>query len=47
MHGFTPNYIKVEIHSTYERDNKIVPVRLKGFNDEGTALQACIIKSEI
>ncbi len=47
MHGFTPNYIKVEIHSTYERDNKIVPVQLKGFNDEGTALQACIIKSEI
>lgn len=45
MHGFTPNYIKVEIHSTHEADNEIVPVQLNGFNDDGTALLATIIKS--
>lgn len=38
MHGFTDNYIRVEIPNTPELDNKILPVRLKGINPKGDAL---------
>jgi threonylcarbamoyladenosine tRNA methylthiotransferase MtaB len=39
MHGFTPNYIRVEIPDTDDMpDNQILPVCLGGFNEAGTAL---------
>lgn len=38
MHGFTPNYIRVEVPYDRTLDNCVVPVRLGGFNDDGTAL---------
>lgn len=38
MHGFTPNYIRVEVPRIETLDNQVVPVRLDGFNAEGTAL---------
>lgn len=43
MHGFTDNYIRVEM--SFERDaiNKVRPVRLGGFNETGDALTAHFI----
>ncbi len=41
MHGFTDNYIRVELPasmSSPELDNQIRPVRLKGFNSDKSAL---------
>lgn len=38
MHGFTPNYIRVEVPHDDALDNRVLPVRLGGFNEEGTAL---------
>lgn len=43
FHGFTDNYIKVEVNGPAARDNTLVRVRLKGFNEEGTALLAEIV----
>lgn len=45
FHGFTDNYIKVEIHDDDARDNELVRVRLGGFNEDGTALTGTIIES--
>ncbi len=45
IHGFTDNYIKVEIESTdknMELINTIVNVELKGFNHNGTALEGVL-----
>jgi len=39
MHGFTPNYIRVEIPHDDSLDNHVLPLRLGDFNDEGTALK--------
>lgn len=39
MHGFTPNYIKVEVPRRSDLDNRIVQVRLGDFNHELTALK--------
>lgn len=39
MHGFTDNYIRVEIANTPELDNKIIPLRLGDFNADGDALK--------
>lgn len=39
MHGFTENYIRVEMPRDLRYDNCITPVQLGGFNEEGTALQ--------
>ena len=39
MHGFTPNYIRVEVENRPELDNHIVPVRLGAMNEAGDALQ--------
>lgn len=39
LHGFTPNYIKVELPSAKELDNVVVPVRLGDFTEDGTALR--------
>jgi threonylcarbamoyladenosine tRNA methylthiotransferase MtaB len=43
MHGFTPNYIRVEIPADHLLDNRIVPVLLGEFNEEKTALKATIL----
>ena len=38
LHGFTDNYIRVEVSNPRAQDNALVRVRLGGFNEEGTAL---------
>ena len=38
MHGFTPNYIRVEVPHDDALDNQVVTVRLGDFNEDGTAL---------
>ncbi|KAA6340682.1 Threonylcarbamoyladenosine tRNA methylthiotransferase MtaB [termite gut metagenome] len=38
IHGFTPNYIRVEIPNTDVPDNQILPICLGKFNEAGTAL---------
>ena len=38
FHGFTDNYIRVEVSDSRAQDNTMVRVRLGGFNEEGTAL---------
>ncbi len=43
MNGFTANYIKVELPVEEQWDNRIVRVRLGGFNADGSALCASII----
>lgn len=48
MHGFTDNYVRVELPATQskeEYDNEIMMVRLKGFNHDKSAL-ICEITSE-
>jgi threonylcarbamoyladenosine tRNA methylthiotransferase MtaB len=44
MHGFTSNYIRVEI-STNDvlRDNQIIPIYLSGFNEAETALSGSMV----
>lgn len=44
MHGFTENYIRVEMPSQPDLDNKIVKVRLGEFNEAKNALIAKLIK---
>ncbi len=39
MHGFTPNYIRVEVENHPELDNHIVPIRLGELNEAGDALK--------
>ena len=43
-HGFTDNYIRVELDSGKVQDNSLVKVHLGGFNAAGDALTASIIK---
>ena len=46
MHGFTPDYVRVELppaEAREEYDNQLVRVRLTGFNHDKTALRAEII----
>lgn len=47
MHGFTDNYIRVEVQigndDVRRLDNRIVPVRLGGFTEDGTALRATLL----
>ena len=46
MHGFTRNYVRVELmpqDSRPEYDNALMRVRLGGFNHDMTALKATII----
>ncbi|MCC8186697.1 MAG: tRNA (N(6)-L-threonylcarbamoyladenosine(37)-C(2))-methylthiotransferase MtaB [Bacteroides sp.] len=42
MHGFTPQYVRVEVENRAEWDNCILPVRLTGFNADSTALAGTI-----
>lgn len=50
MHGFTDNYIKVEVRVSEEQtellDNTIVSVRLGQWNEKGDALQAEILRQD-
>lgn len=43
MHGFTDNYIRVELPHDDSLDNQLVCVRLGEFNEEGTALKGTIL----
>ena len=43
VHGFTDNYIKVEVNDSRARDNALVHVRLGEFNEDGTALMGTIL----
>jgi threonylcarbamoyladenosine tRNA methylthiotransferase MtaB len=43
MHGFTDNYIRVEMKRDDALDNRLVRVRLGDFNEAGDALRAVII----
>lgn len=43
MHGFTDNYIRVELPHDDSLDNHLVRVRLGEFNEEGTALKGMIL----
>jgi len=46
MHGFTPNYVRVELPARMasdEYDNKIVRVRLGGFNHDKSALRVEVL----
>lgn len=38
MHGFTPNYIRVEVPHNEALDNQVVTLQLDGFNEAGNAL---------
>lgn len=44
MHGFTENYIRVELPHDNRLDNCLVKVRLDEFNEDKTALKASIIE---
>ena len=43
IHGFTENYIRVEVESDDSLDNQVVNVRLGEFNEEMTALKGTIL----
>lgn len=43
MHGFTANYVKVEIPYNAQLINQITPVRLNDWNNDQTALNATIL----
>ena len=48
MHGFTRNYIRVELPASIARDsydNQIIKVRLKGINHDKSALKAEILET--
>lgn len=46
MHGFTPNYIKIELPNHSEWDNKVINIRLGNFTDDGTSLLGEVQPSE-
>ncbi len=43
MHGFTPNYIRVETENIPALDNTMVRVQLGAFTEDGTALQGILV----
>ncbi len=43
MHGFTDNYIRVEVDGPKSLDNHLVQVKLGDFNEEDTALRGTIL----
>ena len=43
MHGFTENYIRVELNHDDKLDNKIIRVRMNGFNEDQTSLMGEIL----
>jgi threonylcarbamoyladenosine tRNA methylthiotransferase MtaB len=44
MHGFTDNYIRVEVETDLSLDNRLVNVLLGELNDDGTALRGTIVE---
>lgn len=46
MHGFTQNYIRVEVDGSPALDNRIAWVELGGFNEDATALSATLLDVE-
>ena len=42
MHGFTPNYIRVEVPHDNTLDNQVIRMRLGDFNEDGSALLGII-----
>ncbi|MBE6288255.1 MAG: tRNA (N(6)-L-threonylcarbamoyladenosine(37)-C(2))-methylthiotransferase MtaB [Mediterranea massiliensis] len=47
MHGFTPNYIRVEVPRNDAFDNCLLHIRLGGFNEDGTALMGTILNEDV
>ena len=43
MHGFTANYIRVEVENEPSLDNQLVTVRLGEWNEDETALKGTIL----
>ncbi len=43
MHGFTDNYIRVELPNDESLDNQLIRVRLGDFTEDGTALKGTIL----
>ena len=43
MHGFSDNYVRVELPHDNSLDNQLLRVRMGGFNEDGTALLGTII----
>ena len=43
MHGFTENYIRVEVETDNSLDNQVLSVRLGDFNKDKTALKGTIL----
>ena len=43
MHGFTDNYVRVELPHDNSLDNQLLRVRMDGFNEDGTSLKCVII----
>ena len=43
MHGFTGNYVRVELPYDISLDNQLVRVRMGDFNEDGTALMGTIL----
>ncbi|NDV65417.1 tRNA (N(6)-L-threonylcarbamoyladenosine(37)-C(2))-methylthiotransferase MtaB [Bacteroides sp. 224] len=46
MHGFTENYIRVELENDKTLDNKMVTLCLQGFNHDETALRGTILQND-
>lgn len=44
MHGFTDNYIRVELDADHSLDNHLVEVKLGDFNEDKTALKGLIVR---
>jgi threonylcarbamoyladenosine tRNA methylthiotransferase MtaB len=43
MHGFTDNYVRVELPHDNSLDNQLLRVRMGDFNEDGTSLKGTII----
>ena len=43
MHGFTADYVRVELERNDSWDNQLLNVRMGEFNEDGTALKGSII----
>ena len=43
MHGFTNNYVRVELPHDNSLDNQLLRVRMERFNDDGTALIGVVL----
>lgn len=43
MHGFTTDYVRVELEHNDSWDNQLLRVRMEDFNEDGTALKGSIV----